>query len=981
MKRRAPTRRAAAPPLPLSLRLPNPPPLYVGRRAEGELLAKAILRAPATAVFSLGGLGKTALVLHTLHARLTEQGPSAMYVRLPAAGRHAIAEVLRALLAARGEHEVDWPSLLANRDLAIAAAIDRAEEDQRWIVLDDLHHCNEEDATALLQAVARYGRKSRWIATTRALPADLPREQTIALSAMPPDELAELARACIPGLEASAISGIVGAAHGSPWRLRQLLPGSIAPTVQPDVLEGLDEATMTLVERLAVVETAIPEALLDRLAPSTPGMIERLERRSFVERMPVGVRVHDVARPLLLARAGNDVVASKARAAEALSQGDVADAAGILTLEAIRLFCEAGCAERAVAVVETRYPLLRAAGQLPAVFARLSPLSDDAAIARMRLRCAVDCEALDCLAVVSEPTGRAAADRVLWARASMLRGRFGEAAELARAVLADGAEGDDAFDAGLLEARCAIFIGDVSDEPARLEALAPRTPTQTALRDVALAGALLKQSRFAPGLVLAERVAALLPRLEAPVRREVGAQLVDVLMRYGRLRDAKRIHEECFGAVGGIFSLAELVTRTLLAMHGGAVDEARALIERHAHFAEDSRFLRSHLLRVDIKLRLTAGELHGVDEALARLDRQVLEENNGNDYCVARAYRSWLAELRADAPSAIAEPIPALVQSASQAMIHELGKQAHGVRFGAPTPFVDAPCPESMPVQPRIIIGAIAAQRALLRGDEDRALREASASIELARVHGWGSHEADLESVLAEIALVFDRDDLLARSADSLEALGRRFPSRRFTAEARFFRAVAARGPFSPAELEALALLDDVAPRAARRSRGLLGGSPPLDAIDERVLTAIRRRAGVQVDTVTRSTGTAWLAGFGLDEVRCEAWLPSGRTVSFGARRMMWSILTALATRGGAISKEELATIVWEKHDYHRLRDDKRMQVAVHKLRALIEEGDDMRIETTSEGYAFGASRPVRRLRIADLSSVDCAQTPPANPK
>jgi hypothetical protein len=95
-------------------------------------------------------------------------------------------------------------------------------------------------------------------------------------------------------------------------------------------------------------------------------------------------------------------------------------------------------------------------------------------------------------------------------------------------------------------------------------------------------------------------------------------------------------------------------------------------------------------------------------------------------------------------------------------------------------------------------------------------------------------------------------------------------------------------------------------------------------------------------------------------------WLPGGREVDLRARAQFWSILSALADHGGAASKELLAVAVWGARDYHPLRDDKRMQVAMRKLRLLLEDdaSTPRRLVTTTDGYAFGAAEPMHRIAI-----------------
>src|SRR5690242_6945620 len=53
--------------LPLRNRLANAPPLFVGRRREVAWLKRELRDNPVVVVSGPGGIGKTALVLHTLH--------------------------------------------------------------------------------------------------------------------------------------------------------------------------------------------------------------------------------------------------------------------------------------------------------------------------------------------------------------------------------------------------------------------------------------------------------------------------------------------------------------------------------------------------------------------------------------------------------------------------------------------------------------------------------------------------------------------------------------------------------------------------------------------------------------------------------------------------------------------------------------------------------------------------------------------------
>src|SRR5262249_6965875 len=97
-------------------------------------------------------------------------------------------------------------------------------------------------------------------------------------------------------------------------------------------------------------------------------------------------------------------------------------------------------------------------------------------------------------------------------------------------------------------------------------------------------------------------------------------------------------------------------------------------------------------------------------------------------------------------------------------------------------------------------------------------------------------------------------------------------------------------------------------------------------------------------------------AGWGLDEERGEVWLPAGRTVDLRPTPLLLRLLSALADAGGMASKEDLVITAWGEREYHPLRHDNRLQVAVRKLRRLVEDrpAAPARLLTTSDGYALG---------------------------
>jgi DNA-binding response OmpR family regulator len=145
-------------------------------------------------------------------------------------------------------------------------------------------------------------------------------------------------------------------------------------------------------------------------------------------------------------------------------------------------------------------------------------------------------------------------------------------------------------------------------------------------------------------------------------------------------------------------------------------------------------------------------------------------------------------------------------------------------------------------------------------------------------------------------------------------------------------------------------------PAAARRAAAVLGAVPALDALDAVLVAALRRHDPfARIDRVDADgAGADWRLAWGMDGGRQEVWLPTGERVELGSKPLLWRLLAVLAERGAA-SKEELVLGAWDVREYHPLRHDNRLQVAMRKLRRSIEIDPSRpeRVVTTDEGYAL----------------------------
>jgi hypothetical protein len=929
---------AATPPL--AYRLPNPPALFVGRRREAAELAALIKRAPVTVVYGIGGVGKTSLVLATMRRRYAAQVERTVMLGLrPSA---APGEVQLDLLRALAGRPLDGVATrVHDADAYAARAIDLAEHAGRWVVLDDLHHGDPRFVGELLARVARFARRSRWIATSRLRP-ETPElvHQTLALGAMPERELDELARRARPGLTRDDCARTVRASSGSPW---QLLRSLGAGDARDPLSEVGDERA--LIEKLSLLEVAVP---VEALAPlgADAARIDRLARAGLVEHAPNGVRLHDVARSLVDGRGDEPARTEVGRALAAAADPAAA-------LEGARLLVAAGDPGAAELLCARAAELIEA-GLAPRLW-RLIGDSTDLALRTVQLRCAGELGYPDVVARMPRPAlddGHAA---LLWGRAQFAIGRSREAAEIAEALVAHPSL-DLAFEAGMLLSRCHGALGRPRDADAVLDALTPPSPALAVLRDANRARWLL-HTDAAAAWALAERVQAALPGLPEGLRREVAERLGGVCVFLGRYRAATEVLPELREDHADVFLSREVMLwRLAVATIGGRLDESAALVRRVRAMPASTAQQRQYVDLFDNARRITMGELAGLAQALATLLATTAAAGNAQVYHFAAVYRERLAVVRGEPapPRAWAAGVPEPV--GPEAGHLAVCRMQHALRWGheLAVPELDS---ELISVQ---VAHAIACgEAALLAGEPDAALAQVSRALALAREHGQVVLEADAAVCRCEIAAAFDRPEL-GDVARELAAIAEALGSPRYAAEAQFFRAFAA-GAFDAAALETCAVLIDVAPGAARRARRLLGGQPELDAVDTVICARIEQRGRARVEP---SSAGAWQAGWGLDATRRSAWLP-GRWVDLAAVPLSQRILEVLADAGGAVTKDALLRLAWGDAGYRPERHDKRIQVAVHRLRKQVEDDPaaPRRVVTTADGYALaGAFR--RRVAV-----------------
>jgi DNA-binding winged helix-turn-helix (wHTH) protein len=226
----------------------------------------------------------------------------------------------------------------------------------------------------------------------------------------------------------------------------------------------------------------------------------------------------------------------------------------------------------------------------------------------------------------------------------------------------------------------------------------------------------------------------------------------------------------------------------------------------------------------------------------------------------------------------------------------------------------------------RILAALVRSAAALVAGRDGVARALAQKAIDEANAEGYGTLESEAR----------------VRAAEAGAPLGAISGAPDLVAHGRFF------------SLDPVALIG-IAPgngSASRRARALLGDDVALDAIDRRVVERVRTKLSVR--RIGPTASGAFVPGLLLDERDRSAHL-GDRRIDFSARPLFWRILRALVDGGGVASKERLTLDAWEESEYHPLRHDGRIWVAIRKLRARLE--DDAKnprwIVTKDDGYAF----------------------------
>ncbi len=954
----------------LNFRLPNSPPLFMGRESETEALVAALHRCPVAVLSGPAGVGKTALALHGIRRVPGFTSERALLIRLrPGPTFEAVwLQLIRALAGAHGVERADWSGCLQDEESVAATVIDLADSSGLWIVLDELQHMDPGAAASLLGLIARYARQSRWVVTSCAPPqvAEL-QPQMIPLGGLSDDVMARLAAALVPNLPAAERQQAALAAGGSPYRLLQLFAATEDGAAQERLLGGLPEAVLEFVRTMAAVGKAVP-------LPSLPSseFLPVLVQRGLILHGPGGYMLHDTVRRFLRHAAGGGLPTQVDNFVDSASWE--ADAA----LDGARQHLGTGKTAEVVTMLDTWGERLLSSGSAAQLWALLEP-HPDRRLAGWRLRCAVALAQPDLLAQLDPPVHSGPEEQLLWARGLLIQGQVEAAIDLASDLHAARHGERMTVEAGLLVVECMSSCRRYREAAALLDTLEPTGADLLALHESWSIYCMAATDQVQD---LGRRLHALqgaMNDVSAQVRGEVGLNLAKTLSLLGRTREAYAMTLEC--AAYTPLTAKHLSVQFALTMELGLLEEAAQLLRKLESFRSEGS-PRHHVEAVHRALyQLCVGDLRACDETISYWKPELARLGDHGRLRALSKIETRTRLLRAEAP-----PSPctnsAPMDEGLPSRWNELFSLHWRVRAGELLPAGFDGQPVSSPRHHHLLADIIRVDALLVQGNARAALQLCVRVLVEIEELGWGMMSAELRHTHCDILLVLGRWSELELATRSLHRRASEMPSPRLLGEAQFFTAFAAPRPVDWGLLEVLATHIDTAPIAARRARVLLGGEGALDAIDRLVLAALREHRGIVPSTTLSSWAphkspeprTREEPGWSLADDECRVWLPSGTSFSLAERPQLWCLLVALHERGGTATKEQLVQALWNEAEYHPLHHDNRLQVAVRKLRKLIEDDPSRpsRLVTTADGYILVG----RVRRVQGLGDPDGRGTP-----
>jgi hypothetical protein len=783
-----------------------------------------------------------------------------------------------------------------------------------WI--DDLDALPVQAHDDWLDRISRAPLGAPIVVATRLRPAsDVLADRSLHLAPLPDPAIERIVRACArSGSEVAAMADTVRSAAGSPSRARRAALGHSlhAPTA---LVTSLPVAAVAALDTLRVTDAPMP---LD------PEIAAMLDRRALVERRVDGFIVAPAMRPLIDAEPLDRE--SALRRALALLETDPRPVA----IRAwIRLALEVGDLAGARARLDRERDRLCAEGWAEDLFDALAGAPE---LADHRLRCANWVASGRALAWVSTlPPPRAPSDRLLWARLLWHAGSR-RRAEAEVALLLDHPAEEVAMNARLLLADCHRIAGRADEAFALLERVKPFDPEALLSRDLRLATLYVANGELARAAPLLDGVAERLRGVDVG-RASLLRELAFVaLLAAGRFNEVALVLDE----VPSQRSSALTFARIALAIESGRWSElSRLVIEARETYRESmhNAWVADYAeARRAVAVGAPSSELAALRAVAER--RIVSAREYGWSAFVGVFHGASVALSLLVAPRADLAKTSVATANGEAAVVIDAWDAIAAARRGETRTLMAA---GELPNDVALVRCRARAEQAIATADFAAAWTHIDDGLEVARRHGFLVEQLELLALRVDALLASPTAELaeIAAAAQVLDEQAAALGSDRFRDHAALARWLAL-GPSDPAE--GLRLAEAAAsPVAARRAGVVLGRTLDLDALDRRVLARWQRgdERMLVVDLARRCVRR-----------------PDGEIVTLAKSPVSIHLLEVLVRAGGRASKEDLVRGAWQRRDYHPLRDDKRLQVAVHRLRHAL--GAEGLLVQDGDGYRFG---------------------------
>ncbi len=876
------------------------------------------------------GIGKTALALTVLHHAYAHRLDRVYWF----GARHGV-PVQQLLSAELGEAE------------SLGALFLRAEEQGLVLVVDDAHELDDREMARLYAMLERHAVRSQWLLLSQQQPEAKLDRVVLALDAMPREGLEELALDLDPSCSPERRSLVSGHAQGSPLRLKMLLSGALAMEASEPVPASL---ALTALRALSYPVSGALLRGVDRCFDEAE--LAGLTARGLLDSSADGVRLHDATRALL-----GPPTPLPPLLAERLARALLAGRAPAGWLDGVSLLLGAGLTQPAFDALEDRGASLLAGGYARGLESLLAPL-DHPHARRWMLRAMSRYPAAALLARMPQPPVAESADRLEFARALFRAGRVQDAGQCSLEAIPH-AGSELRFDLGLLHANTAAVLGEMDVAIAEAEAIVPVLDRQSFARDAFLCRGYALVRRGADAVQLLERWAArpMPPGVSVPA----GLQIVHAAQALGHLDTTRQILRGIAGHSDydqWVIWLAWLP----LELEAGHLDRAESLGERLRLEAASDSYLYPVLEHISVAIAIDRGCGTEIVHRLNALTEYLAERHDIQTLAGCGELVDDLATSGFDGLPPAASPL----LSPEGVYLRWRRETLLGPTSQPPPPRLALADTES-PRQAAALTRAAQAQLDALEGRDDAAAEHISRAIDIARTAGLGRLRFALLRLSAQIAVAAEDLDALTRRRDDLRVMAAEMPSRRAGAWANWCDLLCTADPPPPEAWLGLLAADH---EISRLSAATLGADVVLNRWERRVIAATRRRwrSGryLILPRVTRiGVGAAWSVDF----VRDRVFAPGCEPLDLSRAAATRSLLQTLAIKLRA-SKQDLAKDVWGIAEYHRLRDDKRMQVAMRKLRLRIERepSNPRRILTNEDGYCLNAEAPLILLAPAELA-------------